>query len=129
MNGESVCNACESNQNLNDWKNFIELLSSKDVYKKLNSNVRTILDWKNFIENVLSSKDRQKIRLLENFTRDLKLDKNLSFERGTILPLIHWASKLGSIEIFEIVKLHFQRFDSEINTRYHPTGINEYENL
>ena len=49
-----------------------------DIYEKLNANERTILDWKKFIENVLSSKDRQKIRLVENFTQDyLNLYKTL----------------------------------------------------
>ena len=107
--GECICNACRLIHKINDrviidWKNTAYQIP--EIYQKLNSNERTILDWKSFIENVLSSKDGKKIRLVENFTRDLKLDKNLSFEHGTILPPIHWASKLGSIEIVkEICKL------------------------
>ena len=62
---------------------------------------------------------------MEYFTQNLNFDLDKTQRHGMILPPIHWASILGSVEIFKMVKLHFLKFDSEINTPYYLIGTTQ----
>ena len=105
LNGVDINACCHVNESWRDFINHQKIWEQNlrkkldnaarqipDIYEKLNANERTILDWKNFIENVLSSKDRQTIRLVANFTQDYLNQIYKNQRHRMILPPIHWAS-------------------------------------